>query len=82
MFSIEHTLRHTDHSLLLIALAMVAAAAIAAAISRFINEPELASKLAQQASADALEGYSLKACSTAYDALIRELFENGNNRGS
>lgn len=47
--------------------------AISRAIARVISEPELASRISRQASADALERYSLKACSTAYDALIREL---------
>ena len=50
--------------------------AISKALTRVISEPELAARISDQASADAMERYSLKASSAAYDALIRELIGN------
>lgn len=49
------------------------ATAIALALSRIINDPELASRLTRQASADVSERYGIKACAAAYCTLIREL---------
>lgn len=56
--------------------------AVFRALARVISEPELASKIAQQASADALENYGLQACFTAYDELIRELAGNRSRQDS
>jgi len=49
------------------------ATAIALALARIINDPELASRLTRQASADVSERYGIKACAAAYCTLIREL---------